>query len=333
MPNRRQLKTTIILIVFSLMLFGFVGNGVQASEYTIRIAHCMPTNHPYHKACQEFQEVLSEKTNGRLKVIIYPQEQLGTEQDITELVSAGQLEMGCVWSGTFEQFYPSTAVTQLPYLFDSWEHYWQVIDSEIGEEIFKPLKEDDILVLPSFVNGLYNLLSTKEIREPKDLKGAKFRIAPSAILSVMFTNYGVIVSPMPFGEVYTALQMRTIDGDFQNSVNAWSNSFHEVAGYITEVEACYFMQSLIMNGSFYNRLSEEDQKAIKEAALEAAIWQRNNHQEAIADAVRLLKENGMEYIAVDKEIWRESVQPVYDHFYKKYPQWENIVKEIRDFGK
>jgi TRAP-type C4-dicarboxylate transport system substrate-binding protein len=154
MPNRRQLKTTIILIVFSLMLFGFVGNGVQASEYTIRIAHCMPTNHPYHEGCERFQEVLSEKTNGRLKVIIYPQEQLGTEQDITELVSAGQLEMGCVWAGTFEQFYPTTGITRLPYLFDSWEHYWKVIDGEVGKKIFEPLKEDDILVLPSFVTVL-----------------------------------------------------------------------------------------------------------------------------------------------------------------------------------
>ena len=273
------------------------------------------------------------KTDGRIKVIIYPQEQLGTEQDITELVSAGQLEMGCVWAGTFEQFYPTTGITRLPYLFDSWEHYWQVIDGEIGRKIFEPLKEDDILVLPSFVNGLIDFVSTKPIKEPKDLKGTKFRVQPSAVLSVMLTNCGAVVAPMPFGEVYTALQMGTIDAALQHNVNVWSNSFQEVTGYITEVGMYYFMQSLIINGNFYNKLTEEDQKAVEEAALEAAIWQRNNDREADANARRLLEETGMEYIAVDKELWRESVQPVYDYFYKKYPEWKNIVNEIRSLSK
>ena len=88
-----------------------------------------------------------------------------------------------------------------------------------------------------------------------------------------------------------------------------------------------------MNRSFYNKLSEEDQKAVKDAAMDAAIWQRNNNREATANAVKRLKENGVEFIAVDKEIWRESVRPVYDHFYKKYPEWESIVNEIRSLSR
>lgn len=323
-----KLGISVLFLIVVLVLINIFATNIFAAK-KLTIAHCMPENHPYDMGCQKFGELIEEKTNGRFELIIYPNAQMGTEHQIAEMCSAGTLDFACVWPGGFEQYSPLTGVTRLPFLFDSWEQYWKAIDGEIGAKVYKELLQNNIEVLPSFVNGKYNIVSKMPIETPEDAKGKKFRVQPSAVVSKLFETLGCIVSPISFGEVYTALQLGTVDAEFQSPVNTYQSSHFEVAGYTTETEMAYFIQCLAVNSNIIKGFSEEDQKAIRDAAQEAAIWQREYAYKETEEDIKLLKEKGMVFFTADKNLWREATASIYDYYYKLYPEWEDIVEKIK----
>ncbi len=325
------IKNKFKYLIFMVCLFALAisANGAFAAE-KLTIAHCMPDDHPYHLSCLEFGRLISEKTNGRYELIVYPQEQMGTEHQITELCSAGTLDFTCAWDGTYEQYEPKTGISRLPFLMDSWDHFWAVMDGEIGRDIiFASLLDHNLEVLPGFMNGEYSIVSRVPVQVPGDVKGRKVRIQPSAVLGIIFETLGGIATPIAFGEVYTALQLGTVDMQYQNPVNTYTSRHHEVSKYYCETNSSYFNQAMAVNINRMKSFSDEDQKAIREAAYEAALFNRNYATVRTEECRQLLMEEGMEFFEPDRELWKQALQPVYDICYEKYPEWRDIVEKIR----
>jgi tripartite ATP-independent transporter DctP family solute receptor len=319
--NILALGALVLVAVFSVTCFA----GPSEAAEKLRIAHEMPENHPYHLGTLKFGEILSEKTDGRYEVVVYPNGQLGKQKELAEMTAAGQIDGCLTWQGILEGFDPDTGVLSLPFIFDSWEHTWKVVDGEIGQEIFKPLEEKGIKIITVFNNGLYNIVSRIPIKTPEDMKGIKLRVQPSAVYVETGEMLGSVVTPMAFGEVYSALQLGAVDAQIQGPINVRKSKHYEVAKYTCANNISFLLEPMLFSAKKFYSFPEEDQKIILEAAHEAALWQRKNAEEAEVTDTAFLKENGMEYYYPDIEVWKAAVMPMYD----KHPEWKETVDRIR----
>jgi len=318
-----------VLILALAFSFTLVSTPAEAKTIKLRIAHEMPENHPYHLGTLKFGEILKEKTDGRIEVVVYPSGQLGKQKQLAEMVAANQLDGCLVWQGILEGYDPNVGVICLPFIFDNWEHTWEVIDGEIGQKVLKPVEEKGIKVVTVFNNGLYNIVSRVPVKNPEDMKGVKLRVQPSAVFVETGEMLGAVVTPMAFGEVYSALQLGAVDAEIQGPINVRKSKHFEVAKYTCANNMAFLLEPLLMSAKKFYSLSEEDQKALLEAAHEAAVWQRQNAEEADVVDTKFLKENGMEYYYPDIELWKAAMMPMYD----KHPEWKETIDQIKALSK
>lgn len=325
MIKKKLVFALVLVLCVSLIAVGCSSGEKKEEKVTLRIGHEMPENHPYHLGSVKFGEILAEKTNGKFEVVVYPNAQLGKQKALAEMVAADQLDFCLVWQGILEGYDPDAGVISLPFLFKDWDHVYRTVDGEIGEQMFKGLEEKGIKVLVNFNNGLYNFVSTVPIEKPADMKGVKLRVQPSAVFTATGEMLGAVVTPMAFSEVYTALQLGAVDAEIQGPINVRKSKHFEVADYTCECHINHLLEPLLMSVKKFNSFSPEDQKAIREAALEAAQYQRELAEKADGEDTKFIKDNGMKYTKADLNEWREAVAPVYD----KFPQWKGIVEKVK----
>ena len=313
------------IICFGLLVFTSVSStSAHAKTIKLKIAHEMPENHPYHLGCIKFGEILAQKTAGRIEVVIYPNGQLGRQIQLAEMVAANQLDICLVWQGILEGYDPDVGVISLPFIFDDWEHAWRVIDGSLGKKIFKPVEKTGIKVITVFNNGLYNIVSCIPVQNPEDMKGVNLRVQPSAVFVEAGEMLGAVVKPMAFGEVYSALQLGTVDAEIQGPINVRKSKHYEVADYTCNNQMAFLLEPVLMSTERFYSFSEEDQDFIIESAHKAAIWQRQIAEEADVVDTKFLKENGMNYYEPDRGVWKAAMIPIYD----KHPEWKDIIHGI-----
>lgn len=326
---KRGIAVIGVICLALLVVSAFAPVPADAKTVKLRVAHEMPENHPYHLGSLKFGELVKERTNGRIEVVVYPSGQLGKQKQLAEMVAAGQLDACLVWQGILEGYDPNTGVICLPFIFDNWEHTWEVIDGEIGQEVLKPVEKKGIKVITVFNNGLYNIVSRVPVKTPEDMKGIKLRVQPSAVFVETGEMLGAVVTPMAFGEVYSALQLGAVDAEIQGPINVRKSKHFEVANYTCANNMAFLLEPILMSTKTFYGLSEEDQKIILDSAHEAAVWQRQNAEEADVVDTKFLKENGMNYEYPDIEVWKAAMMPMYD----KHPEWKGTIDKIRSLSK
>jgi tripartite ATP-independent transporter DctP family solute receptor len=322
-------KDALILCLVCFMFISVSCNLFAAATYKLRLGHNQPETHPYHLGAVKFAEILKAKSKGRIIIDIYPQAQLGEQKQMLEMVTAGTLDICESWQGSLEQYDPSLGVTTLPFLFENWDHVWKVMDSPIGQNVFGNLQRNNIKVLTCFYNGAYNIVGNAAIRKVNDLKGKKVRVQPSAVFTRIFEALGCVVTPLPFSEVYTALQLGTVDLQIQNPINIEESRQYEVAKYTTEVNMFYLLEPVSMSLKSLNKFSKKDQKLIQDSAREAAVWQRAMSEKREKESKKFIIKKGMKYLNTNVAPWKKTVESIYKQEFKRYPKWEGIVEKIR----
>ncbi len=322
---KRGIAVIGVLCLALLVVSAFAPVPADAKTVKLRVAHEMPENHPYHLGSLKFGELVKERTNGRIEVVVYPSGQLGKQKQLAEMVAAGQLDACLVWQGILEGYDPNAGVICLPFIFDDWEHTWTVIDGEIGKKVFKPVENKGIKVLTVFNNGLYNIVSRIPVKSPEDMKGVKLRVQPSAVFVETGEMLGAVVTPMAFGEVYSALQLGAVDAEIQGPINVRKSKHFEVANYTCANHMAFLLEPVLMSAKKFYSFSEEDQKILEESAHEAAVWQRKIAEEADVVDTQFLKDNGMNYYEPDRQVWRAAMMPMYD----KHPEWKETIDQIK----
>lgn len=305
-------------------------NGAQApaNQIVLRLGHEMPEDHPYHYGVTQFAKLVAEKTNNAVKVEVYPNGTIGKQADLTQGVSMGTIDCALVFSIILEQYSPDFGVLTLPYCFSSWDHAWKVLDGPIGDELNKTVENKGIKVLSYMMNGLANVNTVKPVMTPQDIKGIKLRVQEGPSYVALGKALGTVTTPMAFSEVYTALQLHTIDGQLQTVQNIKSNKFYEVAKYYTQINMCYNTQPLIMSKSVFDKLTPEYQKAVMEAAKEAAKMERDYHLKGEEADMQECVKNGLKvYTLTDAQLaqWHDAVQPVF----KEFPQLMDRYNKIQ----
>jgi tripartite ATP-independent transporter DctP family solute receptor len=305
------------------------GSGTAvAGAKVLRVAHALPTSHPVHQGILFMAKRVEELSGGKLKLEVFPGEQLGTETQCLEQVQAGTLAITKVSCGAVGNFVSTYKVFGLPYLFRDETHLWNVLEGPVGEDLLKLIsvandgQPSGLTGLCFYDAGSRNFYGKSPITTPADLKGKKIRVMNDQVAMDLITAFGGAPTPIPWGELYTSLQQGVVDGAENNPPSLLSSRHYEVCKFYTLDHHTRLPDVLVMSSKIFEKLSPEEEGWISKAARESTDYQRKLWAEETARSLAELKKAGVDVREVDLEPFRKMVGPVI----QKYAQGK--VKEL-----
>lgn len=287
------------------------GNGGQAKGEVIKwkFGYLAAEGHIWDKTARKFAELVNEKTNGQIEITVYPNNQLGGETDTINSIKAGTADL--VISGeTMANWAPKAALMAVPYAFRDAEHMQKVIEGDIGKEIEAEIKEKvGLTPLYYHTRAPRNLTSNKPITSPADLDGFKMRVPNVPLFLSAWEAAGAKPQVMDFNEVFTGLQQNVIDGQ-ENPVDLIDSAgFYEVQKYVNQTEHVYSWIYILVGNKQFESLTDEQREAVLAAAAEAQAYGEELFKTSIDEYTAKLKEEGMEFVEVDQDAFREAMKP------------------------
>ncbi len=283
--------------------------GTDTDVRVIKMAHSLDTNHPVHKAMVYMAERLTVISGGKMQLDIYPGGQLGSERESIELLQIGSLAMTKVSASPLEGFVPAMKVFGIPYVFRDHDHYWRVLNGEIGKELLLAGEKVRLRGLGYFDAGSRSYYTVdKPIRSPDDLQGMKIRVQNSQTAVRMVKAMGGSGTPISWGELYTALQQGVVDGAENNPPSFFSSKHYEVCKFFTLNEHTSVPDIVIISSYVWNSLSAQEQSWLQQAMDEAVVFQRKLWVQATNEALEAVKAAGVEIIYPDKQPFMDVVQ-------------------------
>jgi tripartite ATP-independent transporter DctP family solute receptor len=312
-----------------LLLVLTVCESVQKTR-VLKLAHVLNTSHPVHKAMVFMAEKVAEKSEGRMRVDIYPSGQLGgAERDLIELLQIGSLAMTKVSTAPLESFVPEMKVFGIPYVFRDDIHRWKVFNGDIGKELLLAGEKYFLRGLCYYDAGSRSFY-TKEVavQKPEDLKGQKIRVMKSITAVEMVRALGGSATPIPWGELYTALQQGVVDGAENNPPSFHLSRHYEVCKYYSLDEHTSVPDILLMSRVVWENLSEQEQTWLQEAVDVSVVYQKRLWQEACEEALREVQAAGVTVTTPDKAPFREAVREMHESYREKDPAIFRLIQEI-----
>ncbi len=310
------MKKRFALLLTAALLAVFFAGTAHAAKMTFRVNHTLdPTSH-YHKGLLKLDELLKEKTKGELSLDIYHSSQLGSERDAIEGVTMGTLEMTLVSSAPLANFTKSFMVFDLPFIVKDRKKAYAWMDGPEGKKILDSVLGKNMVALSIWENGFRNLTNSKKpVVKPEDVQGMKIRLMENPIHLATFKLIGAYPTPMPMGELFTALQQKTVDGQENPLVIIYTSKLYEVQKYLTLSGHFYAPAILLINKEVWDKkMTAEQRKIMTECVARARDWERNYCQEVETKMLAELKSKGMEVSAPDKALWAKALAPVYKEF-------------------
>jgi len=321
-------KLILIWLFSSIILLNSCVNLVDSR--IIKLAHGLDVNHSVHKAMVKMGEDLAEISGGKMKIEIYPNQQLGTERECIELLQIGSLDMTKVSVGVMENFAPKMKVFGLPFLFRDRAHSFQVLDGPIGKNLLDEGIKYWIKGLGYYDAGSRSFYTKdKPINSPIDLKGLKIRVMESVTAINMINSLGGSATPISWGELYTSLQQGVVDGAENNPPSFYLSRHYEVCKYYSLDEHTVLPDILIMGTHLWDRLLDQEKKWMKQAVDSSIVYQRKLWIEAEKEALQEVKKAGVKIIYPDKTLFSDEVKDVYFAL-KNDKEMSQIIKEIQN---
>ncbi len=293
---------------FALLL----ATSVAHAETIIRAAHTAATNEPYQVGLEKFKSEVENATNGSVKVEIFPNAQLGDEGSVLKSIQAGSIGMSTVANATLSDFAQELHLFNLPFLFESREQAYKVLDGKIGQDVGKALEAKGFVLLGYYEAGVRNILNNrKPIANLDDFKGMKIRVIPSSINIDTFRALGANPVPLNYSELYTALQTKVVDAAEAANSNYDAKKFYEVAPYYALVKWQILVAPLVMSKRIFDGLSAAEQAAVRKAASDSLAPERTAYQATDDTAMKDLLAHGVKVTEPDRKPWIEAIKPVW----------------------
>lgn len=323
--RRRWTLLSGLIAALSLTLSGCAGfGGIQldsvGEEGTVtyfKIALNQTESHPSFIALEEFGADLSEKTNGRYEVEVFPNEQLGSQQEVLQLVKSGAIEMAIVSGTQLENVNKDFQVLNMPTTFTSIEHQIDVLqDEEVVGDLFHSLEEiDNITVLGGYTQGTRNIYTTdREIVVPEDLDGLKIRVQESDMHIRMIELMGGSATPLSYGEVYSALQAGVLDGAENNEVSYNTAKHMEVAPHYAATKHLVGLDYMIIRADLLNAMDDADRELLYDAWYDSMDRHTELWIDYTDESIAIAKEAGAVFNDVDDDAFFEALSPIVDEF-------------------
>lgn len=296
----------------------------------LKYAENQAQDYPTTQAAYKFAELVEQRTDGRIHIDVYHGGQLGDEKAVIEQLQFGAIDFTRVSLSPLSEFEKSLNVLQLPYLYKDASQMWRVLDGQIGDNFLSSVEKAGLIGLSWFDAGARNFYNSKKpVTKLDDLKGLKIRVQESQLMMGMVSALGANATPMAYGEVYSGLQTGVIDGAENNWPSYDSVSHYEVAKYYVIDEHTRVPEMQMVSKITWNKLSADDQKIIKECALESAKLERELWAAKEGASEAKVKAAGSvitELEPGEKEKFQAAMAPLYTQFGAGY---EDLIKLIQ----
>jgi tripartite ATP-independent transporter DctP family solute receptor len=324
MAINRYVKFLLLLFIL-IVLFSCR----ETDQTVLKLAHGLAPSHSVHQGMVYMARLVEEKSGGKMRIDIYPSEQLGSERENLEMLQIGSLAITKVSAAVLESFAPSYRVLNLPYIFISRDHTHRVLDSDIGRDILRDGEEFWLRGLAFYDSGSRSFYTKdRPINHPDDLRGLKIRVQPSPSAVNMVRAMGGSPTPISWGELYTALQGGVVDGAENNPPSFYLSNHFEVCRYYSLNEHSTVPDVLLISTKIWNTLSEEEQRWLEEAAIESVEHQRDLWEASERHSLEMTAAAGVNIIYPDKAPFIEIVQPLYEEF-RSNQHLYGLIQRIR----
>ena len=327
------MKFLVKSIVLALAMTG-AASAAQAADYKpriIRFGYGLAEDSNQGRAVKFFADDLAKRTGGKLKARPFGNASLGSDTQMQNALIGGAQEMMVGSTATLVGIVKDFGVYDLPFLFNNEKEADAVLDGPFGQKLAAKLQDKGLVGLVYWENGFRNLTNTKRpVAKMEDMQGIKLRVMQNPVYIDMFNSFGANAVPLPFSELFTALETKTVDGQ-ENPVNTiQSSKFYEVQKYLSITKHVYSPWIVLASKKWWDGLSADEKKAINEAAVASRDFERKDSREASVKAIDFLKEKGMQVSVVsDTELarMREKAKPAFDKFAAE--GGADVIKELQ----
>ncbi len=294
-------------------------DGTSSTTRVLKMGHHLSDTDGNNQMAQKFAELVEKKTDGRYKIEIYTNGQLGGQKECLESLKTGTLDMSISDTGLLANYVSSIGLLDLPYMFDSREQARKIMDGVIGTEIKEQVAKESG-IRPLTIEGVLfrdTLLNNKKALSPADFKGIKIRTPENPVITMTFQAFGATPVAIPSGEVYSAMQTGIVDGLEGNAEFVTLSKYFEVAK--TCLKTGHILTNTTMNISekVWQEISAEDQQKFIEAGKEALDFFYPLYDKIASDSEQTMKQAGVEFIEVDKDPFKQAVKPAVEDYVQK----------------
>lgn len=324
---KKQWISTLAAMAFAI--FFTLPGTTQAADFNLKVGHVLAPTHPYQIGLEKFCKLVDEKTGGAVKVQAFHSSQLGNEREMIEGLQLGTLDMTLVSTAPLAGFSNQFLVFDLPYIFKTREVAHATVDGPVGTAIMDTLEKKGLIGLSYWENGFRHVSNSKlELKNPTDMKGMKVRTMENKIHMASFKAINCDPTPMAFGELFTALQQKVVDGQENPLPVFFTSNFFEVQKYISLSGHFYAASPFLVSKAVWTKIPEKHQQAIRQAAIEARDFERDLIKQMDIDLVKELKAKGVTVTEVDKNAWATAMAPVYAEYEKTIGK--DTIEKVRE---
>lgn len=319
-----------------LRLSGLIGislslafTSAQAQDFNIKLGHTGAPDHHFEKISRQYADLVEQRTNGHVRITTYPSDSLGKQTELVEGTIIGTNDMVLTSDAVLSNMVPVVGVINLPFLFRDSDHVRHVLDGEIGDELAAKVEEQGAVVIGWWENGFRHVTNSRRpIISPADLQGLKIRVPEGPVFVETFTALGANPTPIPFSELYSALQLGVVDGQENPPAHILTQKFYEVQDYASKTGHIYLSSPVLINKGLFESMPEAYQKVMLEAGREMAA----KHTEMVLaqedDQWQQIAAEGMEINDVDQAPFIEATRPVIDKYRNVFG--DNLIDRIQN---
>ncbi len=325
-------RRAIVSLAAGAALFGAMAAQAQdVKERTLRFAFSLAQDHPLGTGAKKFADAVAQKSGGKMKVVLFPGAVLGSDPQNLSAIRGGTLDFTSMATGLVASIDKQQMVYDLPFLFNNAQEAYAIADGPVGRRLMDDLAPHGVIGLGVWDLGFRHITNSRRpIARMEDIQGLKIRVIASPIFIDLFTTLGANPVPMTFGELYGALESRTVDGQDNPLGVIESAKFAEVQKFLSLSRHVYTGMPLLMSKKTWDGMSETERRIIRESADEAKKLQREVTQAKEAQAIDGLKKSMQvnEVPASELARLRQKVQPVVDKFSREVG--EATYKQVAD---
>lgn len=326
--KRGALSLLLALLLTGTALSG-CGQKTAPPEYVLTYADNQSEGYPTVKGAQYFADLVEEKTDGRIQILVYPGGELGDEKSVIEQVKLGGIDFMRASDALLLDESDMASEIMMPYLYDSRDSMWKVLDGDIGTEVKDSFAGTGLCALAFYDAGVRNFYTAQPLDGIDDLQGLTIRVLESALMADVVRYVGATPVQISYSDVYDAIRKGEVDGAENNWPSYVSMHHEQVAPYVLEDEHARIPEMIFASEVTMSKLSKEDQDIIRECAEESGVYERKLWKETEDEARQQAIDNGCTVVSVsdeDKEKLRQMVEPLYEKYCGGH---EDVIEQIR----
>ena len=316
--NTKGKKLLAMALGATLAVASFSGSALAAAKYTLKVAYENNPGEPFDLAIREWAKLFNEKTNGQGELVPYPSSQLGSKKDVIEQMKLGSPVITLADGAFFSDYVPDFGIMFGPYLGSSYKDIYKLNASDWYKDLENKLDAKGLhIVTKDWLYGTRHMLTNKMVKTPEDLKGLKIRVPNNRIQIEGIKAMGATPTPLPLAEVYTALNLKVIDGAENPIPVLYGQKHYEVAKFLILTGHVENVTNLVMGSKTFKKLPPEIQTALVESGDQAGAFLTDLVLKQEQETIEKMKKVGVTVVEVDRNLFKETSKP----FYGKFPEW------------